>query len=277
MMYAVLYGDVLMSLVNQTEPYEQQGGKAQALAERYTDELAKHMDKDGVSFAKFKKNCRRMLEDFAAIGRCSEQPRRVRVGVVGEIYVKFSPLGNNNLAKFLIENGAEVIVPGLLDFCLYCVYNSLMDHELYGVSGPKYWMWKFFWNFLTARQKNLILLLQRDGRFDPPTPIEETITLIRRHMHLGVKMGEGWLLPAEMLELYTHGAKNIVCTQPFGCLPNHICGKGMMKPLRDAYPDINIVAIDYDAGATRVNQENRIKLMLANAMSNQPTNHTEKR
>jgi predicted nucleotide-binding protein (sugar kinase/HSP70/actin superfamily) len=96
-------------------------------------------------------------------------------------------------------------------------------------------------------------------------------------MHLGVKMGEGWLLPAEMLELYTHGAKNIVCTQPFGCLPNHICGKGMMKPLRDAYPDINIVAIDYDAGATRVNQENRIKLMLANAMSNQPTNHTEKR
>ncbi len=263
--FAIFYGDILLSLLNQCEPYEAVKGSTQALADRYVKSLADEMARSGVSFPKIMKNCRKMLDDFAAIERVPDMPRKLRVGVVGEIYVKFSPLGNNNLSKFLLDNGAEVVVPGLLDFALYCIYNNLMDHDLYGVGGFGYLVWKTVWKYLTAKQRELVELIKKDGRFDPPTPIEETIALIRKHMHLGVKMGEGWLLPAEMLELYHHGAKNIVCTQPFGCLPNHICGKGMMKPLRDAHPDINIVAIDYDAGATRVNQENRIKLMLANA------------
>ncbi len=265
MFFGIIYGDLLMSLVHQTEPYEAVPGTAQALAERYTHELVESMDRDGASFAKVKRNCKRMLADFAAIERRPDAKRAIKVGVVGEIYVKFSPLGNNNLARFLLENGAEAVVPGLVDFILYCIYNNLMDHRLYGTGGAVYPVWLAVWKYLVKKQKELIALIREDGRFDAPTPIEETIEGIRKHMNMGVKMGEGWLLPAEMLELYHHGVRNIVCTQPFGCLPNHICGKGMMKPLRDAYPDINIVAIDYDAGATRVNQENRLKLMLANA------------
>ena len=115
----------------------------------------------------------------------------------------------------------------------------------------------------------LIDLMREEGTFDPPTPFDHTVSLTRGVIGLGVKMGEGWLLTAEMLELYEKGVHNIVCTQPFGCLPNHICGKGMMKPIKDRHPDINIVAIDYDAGATRVNQVNRLKLMLANARMNE--------
>ncbi len=276
MFFGIVYGDVLMSLLNQVEPYEAHPGTAAALADRYTKELVEKMDEDGVSFGKVMKQCRRMLDDFSAIERRPNVERKVRVGVVGEIYVKFSPLGNNNLAQFLLENDAETVVPGLLDFVMYCVYNNLMDHELYGVGGVAYLPWLAAWKYLTRQQRRLCAMIREDGRFDAPTPIEETIEGIRAHMNLGVKMGEGWLLPAEMIELYSHGVKNIVCTQPFGCLPNHICGKGMMKPLRDAYPGINIVAIDYDPGATRVNQENRLKLMLANAAEAERKEKSEK-
>ena len=111
-------------------------------------------------------------------------------------------------------------------------------------------------------------IIAEDGHFTAPTPFEHTVTLGKDYIHTGVKMGEGWLLTSEMLELSESGVKNIVCTQPFGCLPNHICGKGMMKPIKERNPDVNIVAIDYDAGATKVNQENRLKLMLANARAN---------
>ena len=125
------------------------------------------------------------------------------------------------------------------------------------------------YRYLRGKQKMLIDLMREEGTFDPPTPFDRTVSLTRGVIGLGVKMGEGWLLTAEMLELYEKGVRNIVCTQPFGCLPNHICGKGMMKPIKDRHPDINIVAIDYDAGATRVNQVNRLKLMLANARMNE--------
>ena len=125
------------------------------------------------------------------------------------------------------------------------------------------------YRYLRGKQKMLIDLMREEGTFDPPTPFDHTVSLTRGVIGLGVKMGEGWLLTAEMLELYEKGVHNIVCTQPFGCLPNHICGKGMMKPIKDRHPDINIVAIDYDAGATRVNQVNRLKLMLANARMNE--------
>jgi predicted nucleotide-binding protein (sugar kinase/HSP70/actin superfamily) len=187
------------------------------------------------------------------------------VGVVGEIFVKFSPLGNNNLEDFLISEGAEVTVPGLLDFMLYSIYNNVIDTELYGVNKSKAGIYKLATKFLLKKQRDLIDIIRDNSDFDPPTPFDHTVSLVKDHISIGVKMGEGWLLTAEMLELAEKGIPNIVCTQPFGCLPNHICGKGMMKPLKEKNPDINIVAIDYDAGATAVNQENRIKLMLANS------------
>lgn len=261
--YAIMYGDMLLTLVNQCKPYELNQGQSERLADELTLMLAKKMQSEGISFKKVKENCRILLDEFSKIP--IKKTPKVKVGVVGEIYVKYSPLGNNNLEKFLVDEGAEVVVPGLLDFFMYCVVSQLSDYRLYGIGRIKYPVMKFVFNFLLKQQKEIISLMCDNGNFTPPTPITHTMELIRGYIGFGTKMGEGWLLPAEMLELNDSGVHNIVCTQPFGCLPNHICGKGMMKPLKDKNPDMNIVAIDYDAGATRVNQENRIKLMLANA------------
>ena len=264
MMYGVLYGDLLMTLVNQTKPYEVERGSAQALADKWTEQLACEMTEGGkANYRQVKANYRRILDDFAALP--VKRSDKVLVGIVGEIYVKYSPLGNNNLEQFLVDEGAEVVIPGLLDFCLYCVYNNLLDHKFYGMQKKVQWAYHIAYRYLLGKERDMIEAINTHGRFAPPTLFTHTISLVQGTISMGVKMGEGWLLTAEMLELADKGVKNIVCTQPFGCLPNHICGKGMMRPIKARNPDVNIVAIDYDAGATRVNQENRLKLMLANA------------
>ena len=160
-----------------------------------------------------------MLRRFAQIPRKKET--KVKVGVVGEIYVKYSPLGNNNLEQFLIDEGAEVVVPGLLDFFMYCSISNLTDIWLYGLNKLRKPVLNFVFNYLVGQQNEIIELMKEDGNFAPPTPIKHTMSLIEDFMGLGTKMGEGWLLPAEMLELNDEGVHNIVCTQPFGCLPHH--------------------------------------------------------
>lgn len=264
MMYGVLYGDLMMSLANQCKPYEVEKGASEALMKKWQRKLGHELGAGGkIKYSKVKENYEQIVKDFAAI-EMKKRPA-VKVGVVGEIYVKYSPLGNNNLEDFLISEGAEVTVPGLVDFCLYSVYNNIMDYKLYGKSFGKYLIYKIAYKFLCGKKNDIIRIVKENSDFTPMTPFEETVDLANDYISQGVKMGEGWLLTAEMLELAHSGVKNIVCTQPFGCLPNHICGKGMMRPIKEANPGVNIVAIDYDAGATRVNQENRIKLMLANA------------
>ncbi len=264
MMYGLLYGDLLMSLCNQCRPYEVHAGESRALAERWTTRLADEMAQSRVlSYRKIKENYRRIVRDFAAIERV--QTPKPRVGIVGEIFVKYSPLGNNHLEDFLVREGAEVVVPGLLDFCLYTVYNNIEDARLYGTGKVKAAIFKLAYRFLNKKVRDVIEIIREESDFDTPTPFPHTASLVEGCIHHGTKMGEGWLLTAEMLELADNGVRNIVCTQPFGCLPNHICGKGMMKPIKERIPDVNIVAIDYDPGATAVNQENRLKLMLANA------------
>ncbi|MBE6546198.1 MAG: 2-hydroxyglutaryl-CoA dehydratase [Ruminococcaceae bacterium] len=264
LMYAVLYADLLMLLRNQCRPYEIHCGESEALAQKWTDRLAKEMDTGNrISYRKVKENYRKILQDFDRIPRA--EIKKVRVGIVGEIFVKYSPLANNSLEEFLVKEGAEVTVPGLLDFCLYCVYNNLTDTKLLGRNKGVYPLYRIAYRFFLGKQQDLIDIIEEETEFDPPTSFEHTVSLVRGYIGIGAKMGEGWLLTAEMLELADKGIKNIVCTQPFGCLPNHICGKGMMRPIKEKNPDINIVAIDYDAGATAVNQENRLKLMLANS------------
>ena len=263
MLYGVLYGDLMMSLVNQVRPYEIAAGEAEALAERWTETLAGELGTGRINYKNVLKNCRAIVRDFAAIP--VETRDAVRVGIVGEIFVKYSPLGNNDLERFLIREGAEPVVPGLLDFCLYSVYDSLMEHEVYGQHRKSYPLWKFAYDWLGRKRNDISDILEESGHFRGFTPFDHVVELAGEVIHTTVKMGEGWLLPAEMLELSESGCTNIVCTQPFGCLPNHICGKGMMKPIKERHPDTNIVAIDYDAGASRVNQENRLKLMLSNA------------
>lgn len=263
-LYAICYGDILMNLVNQTKPYEINKGDAEALADEWTDRLTAEMAKGKVSRRAAKKNYELIIEDFAKIPK--QGTPKPRVGIVGEIFVKFSPLGNNNLEDFLVSEGAEVVVPGLLDFCLYVVYNSVIDRELYGRNKKSAFIYKFLIKFFESHQMDLIKAIQKEGSFNAPMPFHEVPPLTEGIIGMGVKMGEGWLLTAEMIELIHEGAMNIVCTQPFGCLPNHIAGKGMMKPIKEKYPNANIVAIDYDSGATKINQENRIKLMLSTAI-----------
>ena len=263
MIYAIIMGDLLMTLVNQTRPYENEPGSAQQLATDLTHRIAREMAKRTISYRWVRRKCREIIAAFGNLPVTAAD--KVRVGVVGEIYVKFSPLGNNNLEDFLVSEGAEVSMPGLLDFFMASCCCSMSDYTLLGMNYGRYAVMKVALRLIMKIQRDIISMLNEDGRFRAPTPFNETMRMIEGYIGEGVKMGEGWLLPAEMLELYHSGVKNVVCAQPFGCLPNHICGKGMMKPLREKNPGMNIVAIDYDPGATVVNQENRLKLMLANA------------
>ena len=263
LLHAVLFGDVLMSLKNQVKPYEINPGETERVAAEETQKLADLMKRDPSFVARTPAIYRQIIEAFAAIPRREE--KKVRVGIVGEIYVKFSPLGNNHLEQLLVDEGAEVVLPGLLDFLIFGIYVKLRDTKLYGIKKLRYPVMKLIYKFLLRKQRQLIGAIKSDGRFRAPTPFEHIVELSHEVIDTGVKMGEGWLLPAEMLELNDSGVHNIICAQPFGCLPNHICGKGMMKPIKEKHPEINLVAIDYDSGAARVNQENRIRLMLSNA------------
>lgn len=264
LMYAITCGDLLMNLRNQCVPYEQNKGDAEKLCEKWVARLSHEMQSDGkIKYKKIKEYYRDIIADFAAIPMSDE--KKVKVGIVGEIFVKFSPLGNNNLEEFLVSENAEVVMPGLLDFMMYSTYNSVVDAKLLGMNKLKGFAFKIATGFFAQKQKDVIKAIKKQGRFDAPTPFSHVISLTDGLISKGAKMGEGWLLTAEMAELIESGVNNIVCAQPFGCLPNHIVGKGMMKPLKEKYPDSNIVAVDYDAGATKINQENRIKLMLSNA------------
>lgn len=262
-LFSAVFGDIIANLKNQCKPYELFKGDTDTVAEVYTQKIASSIRSDKFFFKKAKEAFREITRAFSRIPmqRCD----KVKVGVVGEIFVKYSPLGNNNLEKFLLSEGAEVVCPGLLDFCLYSVYTNISDYNLYGMKKSKQFFMRLAYNALKKMQQQLIEAISEFEIFDAPTDFEHIKELASQYICTGAQMGEGWLLPAEMLELSERGVNNIVCTQPFGCLPNHIFGKGMMKPLKDKNPALNIVAIDYDPGATRVNQENRIKLMLSGA------------
>mgnify|MGYP000243162878 FL=1 len=271
MLYAVVYGDLLLSLSNQCRPYEINKGQTKALADSWTKKLGRELGSGAkIRYNDIKENYKKIVADFAAMPL--EKRRAVKVGIVGEIFVKYSPLGNNNLEDFLVSEGAETVVPGLMDFCLYCVYNNINDYRLYRRGSVFYMLLcKLAYKFVCDKKRDVCRIIEEDGNFEPLTDFTHTPSLTKGYIGTGTKMGEGWLLTAEMIELSKMGVKNIVCTQPFGCLPNHICGKGMMKLVKEKTPDVNIVAIDYDAGATQVNQVNRLKLMLANAKTSEPS------
>ena len=184
--------------------------------------------------------------------------------MVGEIYVKYSPLGNNNLEEFLQNEGCEVVVPGLMDFMIFKIYNREVDVNLYGGKWIKKAVCKVMKKYFEDYQQRMINVISQYPMFRAPGTFSHLEHLAMDYLGAGNKMGEGWLLTGEMLELINEGTNNIVCTQPFGCLPNHIVGKGMIRKIKDDYHESNIVAIDYDPGATAINQENRIKLMLSN-------------
>jgi predicted nucleotide-binding protein (sugar kinase/HSP70/actin superfamily) len=252
------YGDVLMDVSNQTRPYEINRGDTDNLVSKWV----KIISGKPTGLSHFKKIIRQIMDDFSKIPVKREQ--KIKVGVVGEIYVKYAPLGNNNLEQFLHDEGVEVVVPGLMGFLLYTLDNVLVEARVYGMGKLRAFIYKRFLAFILGLEKKIISVMKEYADYRPLEPFYDK----KKHLDGFVSdrncMGEGWLLTAEMIELIHTGVPNIVCTQPFGCLPNHIVGKGMIRAIRKRHPDANIVAIDYDPGATRVNQENRIKLMLAN-------------
>lgn len=263
--YAALCADVMMSLVNQVRPYEIQKGSAEALALSLTQKIGSELGTQRhFSHGKIVEYYKLITTEFAKIPT-AKQGDAVKVGIVGEIFVKYSPLANNDLERFLVSEGAEPVVPGLIDFLLFMVYNHIYEAKLYKKSHLSVPLYKIAYRLFCKEKRTISKILTEYGNFTPWTDFEEIVEIAEDVISVAVKMGEGWLLTAEMLELARSGCSGIVCTQPFGCLPNHICGKGMMKAIKEKMPGINIVAIDYDAGASRVNQENRLKLMLSNA------------
>ena len=257
----IYYGDLLVALKAQTEPYETHKGDAAALQEKWLDTICGWVLQDkGWSGREIKAAMPKIAADFAAIP--VHRVPKVKVGVVGEIYVKYSPLGNNDLEKFLASQDCEVNLPGLMGFVQYCAFNMGEDHILYGGKLAVKVGIDQFLNWLDSIERAM-LKAEADAGFYAPGPFKELVEKPKGIISLGAKMGEGWLLTAEMIELVQGGYGNIVCAQPFGCLPNHIVGKGMVNKIRALYPSANITPIDYDPSATKVNQENRIKLMLA--------------
>lgn len=261
---AVLYGDLMMLLYNQCKPYEKSKGETDKVLAECEAKLTKKLKKGG--FGKRKKNYKMILDAFSSIKR--DNKRKPRVGIVGEIYVKYSPLANNHLEEFLIREGCEPVVPGLMDFVLYCTVNNINDGRIYGFKNTVTRVSSLLYKILLSLSRKLNKTVVAYGGFDPMDDFEQLRKEADKLINQGVKMGEGWLITAEMGCLAKTGTKNIVCTQPFGCLPNHIVAKGMSRKVKEEYPDANIVAIDYDPSATNVNQENRLKLMIANIREN---------
>lgn len=262
--YAIFYGDSIMWCYNQTKPYESNAGDADKARGQAVDYVVGLYEKGG--YNKYKKVNKKIIEIFAAVPRTKE--KKVKVGIVGEIYVKYSRLGNNNLESFLLSENCEPVVPTLIDFVLYCIVNVINDYKFYGHNKGTAFIYDKVYKLVHHMQKNIIRLFEEDGNFTPVHDFEHLRKCADKVLNQGVKMGEGWLIPAEMAALAETGVPNIVCAQPFGCLPNHIAGKGAIRTLKNLYPDENIVAVDYDPSATKVNQENRIKLMLATAREN---------
>ncbi len=273
---AMAYGDLLMLLSNQVRPYETVAGAADRLVDHWAGKLVAEFGA-GRGFAKsaMRDYMQNIVRDFKKIP-VDRTKQCVKVGIVGEIYVKFSALANNHLEEFLASEGCEVNVPGLMSFILFKVDNRMEDIKLYGGSKAKFAVCKLLYDYLAGIEDIIIDTVRTESKFQPPTAYSHLRELICGIEGYGCKMGEGWLLTAEMLELIENGYGNIVCAQPFGCLPNHIVGKGMIRRLRELHPDSNIVPIDYDPGATRVNQENRIKLMLSVAREKLASDTAEK-
>ncbi|MBQ8062835.1 MAG: 2-hydroxyacyl-CoA dehydratase [Clostridia bacterium] len=265
-MEALAYGDVLMRVLYATRPYELVPGSADGLHDKWASIAKEQLKKKNPDFTGYRKIIRGIVRDFDALPRTDDV--KPKVGIVGEILVKFSPLANNHIVELLEEEGAEAVMPDLTDFLFYCMYNQKYKHEHLGGSRANRNLAGIGILALERFRSTAVRELEESEHFTAPAKISHLAEMAAPHVSIGNETGEGWFLTGEMMELLEEGVPNIVCTQPFGCLPNHVVGKGVIKELRATNPDANIIAVDYDPGASEVNQLNRIKLMLSTARSN---------
>ncbi len=264
--YGAVFGDIFMRCVYRMRPYEKEPGSVNAVHQKWLKKCQDFVSARHLSFFTFRKMCRQIVADFDAVPITDTQ--KPRVGIVGEILVKFAPTANNHLVELLEAEGAEAVVPDLLDFMLYCFYNQIYKADHLGMSKKAALISKAGIDALEFLRGSAADALKKSKHFTPPVSIDHLVEYAKPIVYIGNQTGEGWFLTGEMVELIKSGVNNIVCTQPFGCLPNHVVGKGVIKALRSRYPLSNIVAIDYDPGASEVNQLNRIKLMLSTAQKN---------
>ena len=264
--FGAVFGDILMKCLYRMRPYERVKGSANRLHKKWEKICIDFVSGPKISFKKYKQICRTMIRDFDRLPITDE--KKPRVGIVGEILVKFLPAANNHLAELLEREGAEAVCPDLIDFFMYSFYNANFKAEHLGTKkstaalcnlGIKAINW-----LRSAASKEFV----KSVHFTPPADIRDLAKYASPIVSVGNQTGEGWFLTGEMMELIHGGVMNIVCIQPFACLPNHIVGKGVIKAIRKEYPKANIVAVDYDPGASEVNQLNRIKLMLSTAVKN---------
>ena len=263
---ATVYGDVMMRCLYATRPYEKVPGSAEQLHKKWRAICTKAVSKRNPAMNEYRRIVRAIVKDFDELPR--RPVKKPRVGVVGEILVKFSPLANNHIVDLLEREGAEAVMPDLLDFMYYSFYNLNFKAENLGFSKKGAFLCNVGIKLMDWFRADAKAALRKSKHFTEPGDIRHMAETSSKFVSLGNMTGEGWFLTGEMLELIESGVKNIVCTQPFGCLPNHVVGKGVIKQLRASYPDANIIAVDYDPGASEVNQLNRIKLMLAMAQKN---------
>ncbi len=259
-----VYGDLMMRVLYATRPYEKIKGSCQAVMDKWHDKIIHNiLHFNTVTYAK---NIKGIVEDFDKIERTGEE--KPKVGVVGEILVKYHPNANNDIVGIIESEGGEAVVLDLLDFFLYGMYNKKFNYEHMAGTYKQMFINKQGIRAVEFFRKPMRKALRQSKHFSEPSHIEETAEAAMQITSIGNQCGEGWLLTGEMVELISHGVENVVCLQPFACLPNHVTGKGMMKAVRKLNPKANIVAIDYDPGASDVNQLNRIKLMMATAHKN---------
>ena len=268
MLYAVIYGDLFMRLTNAVRPYEKIKGNTEAVYKKWNEKAKENIRT--TDYGVFKRNIREIVKEFDMLP-VNEDQKKPKVGVVGEILVKYHPNANNNIVEIIENEGGEAVVPDLLDFILYTLKNKEFNHQKMAASAVQYYFGKLGIGVLYHYRKTVEDALNESKHFSASIHIDEIAQKAENVISLGTQCGEGWLLTGEMQELIDAGVTNIVCLQPFGCLPNHIVGKGMIKPLRKINPEANIVAIDYDPGASNVNQLNRIKLMMAVAYKHMKT------
>ena len=261
--HALVYGDLFMRCLYHVRPYELEKGSAEAIHQKWKKICVDSLVNPKTKW-RYADVCRGIVADFDALP-IDETLRKPRVGIVGEILVKYMPLANNHLVELLEAEGAEAVVPDLLDFFNYSIYGRDFRHKNLGTSWKDSVVAKAGVEMLRRLRAPALEALEKSRRFEAPMPIEDVAKLAEPFLAIGNQYGEGWFLTGEMAELLTSGTPNIVCIQPFACLPNHVVGKGVIKALRKSYPWANIVAVDYDPGASEVNQLNRIKLMLSSA------------
>ena len=261
---ALVYGDVMMRILYATRPYEKEEGAANRLYRQWAERIMENV-KNG-SLRQFRKNLKAMVKDFDQLPL--RDVKKPRVGVVGEILVKYHPTANNDIVGIIEQEGGEAVVLDLLDFFLYGMYSKQYNYEELSGSKKVARLNTMAVRVIEGFRSGARKALNESRRFHGPAHISETAAKAQKITSLGNQCGEGWLLTGEMVELLDSGVENIVCLQPFACLPNHVTGKGMIKALRKYNPMANIAAIDYDPGASNVNQLNRIKLMMATAFKN---------